>query len=93
MIMILNKKKIETFKNKIIEFDDKFYLKIINKTLYIIIYDKLDVIYLFKYINDNIQLIKICYSCVNFRDIKLLDEDTFLIFNGREWKICTWTEI
>ena len=72
--------------------------KKINKSLYVIIYDKLNLVYLYEIINDNIKLAKICNLnlSIEINNIEILDEDRFIILyyengnNDIKSMICTF---
>jgi hypothetical protein len=51
----------------------------INKSLYIITYDKLNIVYLFEVINEKLKLIKLCNFNFKIKDIQILDEYRFLV--------------
>ena len=73
-------------KNELVNFDGHLFNYCLNYSYgningneYIIIYDKLKVIYLFKCVNNNFELIKVGILEINFDYISFLDENYFLV--------------
>jgi len=86
------------WKNYCIDFrvKQRISTKIINNIIYIIIYDKLNMVYLFKFNGCNTELVKLCYLIYEIENIYLLDEDRFLLLyceegnNNIKGLICSW---
>lgn len=75
-----------------------FSKKKINKSLYLITYDKLNIVYLFELINNKLKLKKMCNLNVDIKKILMLDEDRFIVEyyvknNGNKNMICSWVKI